>query len=214
MERLSTCPDGYLLGEFDVIPAQLALVSIGYKSLSVPGLPFDARSGTVPNTRGKVLSANTTAALLLNDAPSVTPDSKQQLPVGDDHPPSAFEAGLYVCGWLKRGPSGIIGTNLVDADETVASLVQDDEAGLLPSRGGVSGPSRSASGGGLVLPSGRDALPLKDLLLERGVASVDFEGWMRLDKAECDAGTREGRARSKFTDLGEMLRISNGRSHG
>ena len=45
-----------VLGQFEIIPAQLILVSIGYKSLAVPGLPFDARSGTVPNQKGKVLS--------------------------------------------------------------------------------------------------------------------------------------------------------------
>ena len=117
----------------------------------------------------------------------------------------AVEPGLYVCGWLKRGPSGIIGTNLSDAEETVASIAQDEQLGLL--RSPLLNPGATARhehmDSGLTKPPSS----LKELLVERGVTWVDFEGWLRLDKAECDAGAREGRTRSKFTNIDEMLRV-------
>jgi adrenodoxin-NADP+ reductase len=87
-------------GELVTIPAQLALVSVGYKGVAIPGLApevFDSHRGLVVNTHGKVTDA------------------------------SNGLAGLYVSGWLKRGPSGIIGTNITDAKDTVGSIVKDLE---------------------------------------------------------------------------------------
>jgi adrenodoxin-NADP+ reductase len=82
-------------GQFENLPCGMVLKSIGYKSLSVPGLSFDDYQGRVPNAKGRVLRS------------------------GQGTEGTAIENGLYVVGWLKRGPSGIIGTNLVDAEETV-----------------------------------------------------------------------------------------------
>ncbi|CAI5996164.1 unnamed protein product [Closterium sp. NIES-65] len=83
-----------------------ALWSIGYRSLPIASLPFNQRSGTVPNELGRVLQASGT----------------------DPASEARYEPGLYVVGWLKRGPTGIIGTNLIDAEETVSSIAQDATA--------------------------------------------------------------------------------------
>ncbi|CAM8987989.1 unnamed protein product [Rhodiola kirilowii] len=95
-------------GEYDHINTGMVLKSIGYKSVPVDGLPFDHRKGIVPNVKGRVLG------------------NSQD---GSQHP----QPGLYVCGWLKRGPTGIIGTNLYCAEETVASISEDLEQGSLSS---------------------------------------------------------------------------------
>lgn len=84
------------------LPVQMLLKSVGYRAAPVPSVPFDDVHGTVPNEMGRVLSA-----------------------AGDSA--AGRIPGLYVCGWLKRGPSGIIGTNLVDAEQT-AGCVRDDLA--------------------------------------------------------------------------------------
>ncbi len=98
-----------------------------------------------------------------------------------------MDPGLYVVGWLKRGPSGIVGTNLVDAEETAGSLVAD--AGrLLEGRPGGQG--------------------LAALLAGRGVRRVDWAGWSRLDEAELAAGQATGRVREKATQLADMLRLA------
>ena len=82
-------------GELDVLPADLVVRSVGYRGSALPGLPLDERSGTVPHDAGRVLR---------DGAPST---------------------GEYVAGWIKRGPTGVVGTNKHDARETVASLLAD-----------------------------------------------------------------------------------------
>lgn len=151
-------------GTFEELPAQLVLKSIGYRSLPVAGLPFDTRSGTVPNSVGQVL--HTSAA-------------------GDASP----VPGLFVCGWLKRGPTGVIGTNLVDAEETVATVRES-----LPS---------------LPTPRGQQAghAGLATLLQARGVRAVTFDDWLRLDAEERARGEAAGKEREKVVDVAEMMRI-------
>ena len=92
------------------------LVSIGYKSLPVAGQPFDARSGTVPNVQGRVLAAASgeVGGQKGGGAPSGNSGSTASV-ASPNNAASCFEPGLYVCGWLKRGPTGIIGTNLVSS---------------------------------------------------------------------------------------------------
>ena len=89
----------------ETIEAGLLLTSIGYRGLAVPGLPFDARSGTVPNAGGRVI----------------------------DPRAGAPRTGVYVTGWIRRGPTGFIGTNKACARETVEALVEDFNAGRLDS---------------------------------------------------------------------------------
>ena len=84
-------------GETEIVSAGLVLRSVGYKGVAPPGVPFDERSATIPNDRGRVEGAERT----------------------------------YAAGWIKRGPSGVIGTNKKDATETVELLLEDARAGLL-----------------------------------------------------------------------------------
>ncbi|RPA10284.1 4Fe-4S binding protein [Gordonia sp. OPL2] len=91
-------------GVTETIDSSLVLTSIGYRGVAVPGLPFDDTRGVIPHDAGRVL------------------DDETAIP------------GLYVTGWIKRGPSGFIGTNKTDSAETVASLLTDFESGLLPVR--------------------------------------------------------------------------------
>ncbi|HZW99859.1 MAG TPA: FAD-dependent oxidoreductase [Trueperaceae bacterium] len=159
-------------GEHETLPAQLVLKSVGYTGLPLPDLPFDERRGVVPNEAGRVL-----------DAPGGTP-----LP------------GLYVAGWIKRGASGVIGTNKADAMESVAALVEDLAA--------ESGRSAQASGGD------RTAAAVDHLLLTRGVDAFSSEDWFDLDAEEVAAGEAAGRPRVKTVRLQEMIATARRRRGG
>jgi ferredoxin/flavodoxin---NADP+ reductase len=132
--------------------------SIGYRGVPVQGLPFDERRGTVPNEGGRVL--------------------------GDDGAPLR---GDYVVGWIKRGPTGIIGTNKRDAQETVTALLEDLDAGRLNE------PAEP----------GRDSI--EELLDERKPDHVTYAGWEAIDRAEKAAGEPQGRPRVKLTTTDELL---------
>lgn len=108
-------------------------------------------------------------------------------PGGAEH-----ERGLFVCGWLKRGPTGIIGTNLADAEETVASLVAT--ASELPA------PSPSVAG----------PAALRAVLAQKGVAYVDWAGWERIDAEELRRGAALGKSREKAAAMDEMVRLAAG----
>ncbi|KAL4420950.1 hypothetical protein ABPG77_004579 [Micractinium sp. CCAP 211/92] len=149
-------------GEFETIPADLVLKSIGFKSVGIAGVAFDERRGVVPNKLGQVYAAG-----------------------GE-----GFDDGLYVCGWLKRGPSGIIGTNLVDAEQTVDTMVQ--------TQGSFQDIQAAAPG----------AAGLRQLLQSRGVQVVSFEGWERVDAEEVRRGAALGKPRDKLTDVQEMLQLA------
>ncbi|XP_031388723.1 NADPH:adrenodoxin oxidoreductase, mitochondrial isoform X2 [Punica granatum] len=149
-------------GEFEDL--KMVLKSIGYKSVPVDGLPFDHRRGVVPNVRGRVISESS----------------------GDS---AALEPGLYVCGWLKRGPTGIIGTNLQCAEETVSSISEDLEKGLLQ-------PSAQKPG--------RDGL--LQLLDDRNVRVVPFSGWERIDSEERRFGSLRNKPREKLASWDELLK--------
>ena len=97
------------------------------------------------------------------------------------------DGGEYVVGWIKRGPSGIIGTNKRDAQETVNTLLEDVEAGRL------------------LEPSDPDPESLEQLLTERKPDHVTYEGWEAIDRAEREAGEAQGRPRMKLTRTEELL---------
>ena len=136
----------------ELLPAGLVLRSVGYRGTAIDGLPFDERSGTIPNSDGRI----------------------------DD-------AGAYCAGWIKRGPSGVIGTNKKDATETVELLLADARAGRLPE------------------PEGGDVL---DLLAGRGVEVVTHDGWRAIDELECARGAEQGRPRVKLCTWDELLAAS------
>ncbi|XP_020088646.1 NADPH:adrenodoxin oxidoreductase, mitochondrial isoform X1 [Ananas comosus] len=155
-------------GEFEDIKCGLVLKSIGYKSLPVDGLPFDERRGVVPNVKGKVLSS--------------------------DQPEKAIvEQGLYVAGWLKRGPTGIIATNLYCAEETVASIMEDVKNGLvIPNSGSPK--------------AGREGL--LQSLQDRNIPFVQLNGWARIDSKERMLGQFKNKPREKITTWDELLRVA------
>ncbi|MEV0123817.1 FAD-dependent oxidoreductase [Streptomyces sp. NPDC050703] len=135
-------------GRYEDVPAQLVLRSVGYRGVPLEGLPFDAERGTVPHAAGRVLRAG---------APS---------------------AGEYVAGWIKRGPTGVIGTNRPCAKETVGSLL-DDAPGLL-----------------------RRELPGDPLagLRAAGLRPVEWPGWLAIERAEAELGRSLGRGVVKIPD--------------
>ena len=142
-------------GEFEVLPADLVVRSVGYRGEGLPGLPVDQRSGTVPNEDGRVLR---------DGAPS---------------------AGEYVAGWIKRGPTGVVGTNKHDARETVASLLADAETG--------------------VIAPGGDRDDLVRTLRARGAEPVLLEDWRAIDAAEVALGASRGRARTTMHERESLL---------
>jgi ferredoxin--NADP+ reductase len=163
LERTRLDASGRLTGtgELETLDAQLVLRSVGYQSVPLPGVPFDPASHTVPNEAGRVTG----------------PDG-QPLP------------GEYVSGWLKRGPTGVIGTNKSDAAETVRSLLADLAGG--PGPGDVQLPRA----GLLPMPAGAppaQAGRLHALLGDRGVQPVSYADWLRIEAAEKDLAASLGR---------------------
>ena len=104
--------------------------------------------------------------------------------------------GLYCAGWLKRGPSGIIGTNIPDAQQTVKSIVEDWEALKFTE-------------------NGKDSLrandDLRSRLEEKGVPFVDKEGWNRIDRYELEMGESKGKTREKMLAIEDMVKVANGK---
>ena len=146
-------------GAVEDIPTSLLLRSIGYRGAPLGDLEFDQAAGIVPNTDGRVLDA-----------------ADRPVP------------GVYVTGWIKRGPRGVIGTNRTCAEETVDHLFEDFDAGVLGS-GTDTG----------------DRDQLRALLADRGLAPVDWAGWRGIDAAERDRGAGTARPRVKFVAIDEML---------
>ncbi|HVL68748.1 MAG TPA: FAD-dependent oxidoreductase [Vicinamibacterales bacterium] len=146
-------------GEFEEIDVGLVFRSVGYRGVPLPGLPFDDRAGVVPNDKGRVLDAGAGRPL----------------------------TGVYAAGWIKRGPSGVIGTNKPDAAETVAAMVADLAAGAHWQ------------------PSHPDPDAAAALVQLRQPFFVSYDDWRRLDALEIENGKACGRPRLKFTSVEEML---------
>jgi ferredoxin/flavodoxin---NADP+ reductase len=147
--------------EREVIPCGIVFRSVGYRGVSLAGVPFDERSGTIPNAGGRVLD-----------------ETGAPIP------------GLYAAGWIKRGPTGVIGTNKKDAVETVDLLLEDARAGRLP--------APTADG------------TLDQLLAERGVEAVLYAGWESIDARERSLGEPQGRPRIKLCTWDELLAAARG----
>jgi ferredoxin/flavodoxin---NADP+ reductase len=161
-------------GELETLDVQMVLRSVGYQSVPLAGVPFDERSATVPSAAGRVLG----------------PDGRP-LP------------GEYVAGWLKRGPTGVIGTNKSDAAETVRSLLADLAGGpgpddvQLPRAGLLRMPAAENSG--------QAGSPLHPMLAERGHRHVSYADWLKIETAEKELAARLGRgARVKLASRDEI----------
>jgi ferredoxin--NADP+ reductase len=148
-------------GESCRLDAGLVLTSIGYRGKPIRHLPFDESAAVVPNQNGRV----------------VDPGSGRAVP------------GAYVAGWIKRGPTGFIGTNKSCSLQTVQAMVTDFNAGELTD------------------PVGKPEA-LDNLVHARQPDVVDSAGWSAIDAAEIARGSDEGRPRSKFTDIADMLEVA------
>jgi ferredoxin--NADP+ reductase len=146
-------------GEREELECGLVLRSVGYTGVPIEGVPFDAARGLILNEGGRVL---------------------------DSHD-SGHKVGHYTAGWIKRGPSGVIGTNKKDALETVTHLLADVESQAL------------------LDPDNPAPAAIEDLLAERGVRFVSFEDWQAIDQAEVARGEPHGRPRVKFVKVEDML---------
>ncbi len=150
------------------LPVGLVFRSVGYRGLALDGVPFDERRGVIPNVAGRVVEA---------------PGSTTAIP------------GLYACGWIKRGPQGVIGTNKACAAATVAELLADAAAGRIPPAPGAPG-------------------SIDELLRQRGVEVTSWGDWLLLDQAEQELGAAAGRPREKVTSVVKMLEIIRSRRTG
>lgn len=136
------------------IEAQLVIRAVGYQGLALPGAPYDASTGRIPHAEGRVIRDG------------------------------GFSADEYVTGWIKRGPTGVIGTNKSDAVETVTSLLTDlDNHSIAP---------------------GHDLKELRDLLAERGLRPLDLSAWQRIDAAEIELGLSRGRQRTTLARRSQL----------
>ncbi len=159
VERTQVDNAGRLTGTGDIerLQVQMVLRSVGYRGLPMAGLPFDTDAGVIPHLHGAVLEAG------------------RPVP------------GVYVAGWIKHGPSGVIGTNRKDASDTVTTLLTD-----LPR---------------LPPAAHRDTDALLAVLRARGVEVVDWAGWEQIDAAEIVKGQPSGRHRVKIHDWSDLLAI-------
>jgi len=143
-------------GEVETIECGLVLRSVGYRAVPLPDVPFDERYFVLPNERGRVLGAD-----------------------GEPLP------GVYAVGWIKRGPTGILGTNKRDAEETVQGLAEDLAAGKVSQ------------------PPGAERIDA--LLAERKPDLVTADGWRAIDAQELERGRTEERPRVKLASRDELL---------
>ena len=143
----------------ETLPCGLVFRAVGYRGVPLDGLPFDDWSGTIPNVQGRIHAPDA-------DAP-VT--------------------GEYVAGWIKRGPTGVIGTNKPDAIETVVQMLAD------------------AAANNHLAPEAPEADAVEQTLRERKPNFVSYEDWLRLNELEVAKGTPANRPRVKFTSVEDML---------
>ena len=158
-ERTTSAADGTTTGtgEYEVLPVQCVLRAIGYRSIALLDVPFDEDRGTVPNVLGRVV----------DEAGTPT-------------------RGEYVAGWLKRGPTGVIGTNKSDAAETIKALLEDLDAGGI----------------------GRGQPSEVDIMTTFGSHTVTYSGWLNIDAEELRRGSSQGRDRAKVSDWATLRRLS------
>jgi ferredoxin--NADP+ reductase len=157
VERTMINSDGFVVGagRRPTLAADLVVRSVGYRGLPLSGVPFDPKTGRVPHAEGRVIRD------------------------------SGFSADEYVTGWIKRGPTGVIGTNKSDAVETVTSLLADVHEGAVQAHG------RSGQ--------------LDRLLAHRGIRALGMSAWHRIDAAEVELGVKHGRLRTTLAHRGELL---------
>jgi ferredoxin--NADP+ reductase len=158
--------------ERETIPTGLVFRAIGYRGIPLPGVPFDERAATIPHNAGRVLHPTTGAPL----------------------------PGEYVVGWIKRGPSGVIGTNKKDAQETVDAIFADIPATDAEGQSPAPAPAH--------IPDTPDPDAIEALLRARQPALVTYSGWEAIDRHERSLGEPSGRPRVKLTRIDELLQVA------
>ncbi|MEC8299797.1 MAG: FAD-dependent oxidoreductase [Pseudomonadota bacterium] len=149
--------------ETENIPAGLIFRSVGYKGKPLTDIPYDENSGTILNNSGRVVNSD-------------------GVPV----------CGLYTAGWIKRGPSGVIGTNKTCAQETVARMIEDIGTGKVN------------------IPEDPSIRGVEDLINGIDSAVVTYPEWQNIDRSELQRGEAQGRPRVKYTDVDEMISVAKG----
>ena len=144
---------------FEELPVDMVFRSVGYRGVPLPDVPFDDRRGVIANAEGRVLET----------------DGQEPL------------TGIYASGWIKRGPTGVIGTNKPDALQTVKCMVAD------------------VADGKVLQPAGATAEAAARLVRERQPAFFSYADWLHLNKVEVSRGKEIGAPRVKFTRIDEML---------
>ncbi|MBL4681203.1 MAG: FAD-dependent oxidoreductase [Pseudomonadales bacterium] len=148
------------IGEEETLPAGLVFRSVGYRGVPLPDIPFNEAKGIIFNHEGRVTDAD-----------------------------GVVQTGLYVAGWIKRGPTGVIGTNKTDAKETVDHMVEDVKRGVT------------------FEPASSDYEATKAFIFSRQKDAITYDDWTQLDQKEIESGIKEERPRVKFTALSEMLDV-------
>ncbi len=146
-------------GDFTTLETRCIFRSVGYHGVPLEGVPFDKKGGVIPNVDGRVTDGSGGEVL----------------------------KNVYAVGWIKRGPTGVIGTNKTDAVATVKQMLAD-----------IAGKSAAND-------QKKSAQAIDALLAERGVNVVTFEDWKKLDALELAAGEKLGKIRDKFTTVESML---------
>jgi ferredoxin--NADP+ reductase len=144
----------------ETIPVGLVFRSVGYRGVPVPEIPFNESWGIVHNEAGRV-----------------TDESGE------------VQCGIYVAGWIKRGPTGVIGTNKTDAQETVRCMVED------------------VRNGRVFTPTQPDAAAIEALVKSRQPDVITYGDWTQIDAVELSKGAESGRPRVKFTNVESMLGV-------
>ena len=145
-------------GETFTLDAGIVFRSIGYHGIPMPGVPFDESRGVFSNDKGRI------------------------------EKDGSVEHGMYTAGWIKRGPTGIIGTNRADSVETVGLMLEDIEKL-------DTGENKSGAAG------------CYKVLDERGIRHISFSDWKKIDTAEIARGETAGKPREKYTSVSEMLSL-------
>lgn len=151
-------------GEFRQIDTRCIFRSVGYHGVPLEGVPFDEKAGIIPNEEGRVT----------------------------DGPGGEVLPGVYAVGWIKRGPTGVIGTNKTDAVATVKKMIEDLEG----KEGDASEAKRPAA--------------VDELLKQKGVRVITFADWQKLDELEKKAGEAKGKIRDKFFRVEDMVAALDG----
>lgn len=164
---LSRSDDGSLrpkaTDDFEIIDVDMVFRSIGYHGIPLPEIPFKESWGIIPNKDGRITDISEENTL----------------------------TGLYCTGWIKRGPTGVIGTNKTDSAETVALMIEDINSNRIFN------------------PENPSSDKISTLIKERNPEYIDYEDWLQIDKEEIAKGQKEGRPRVKFTNIEDIKKLLN-----